>query len=128
MKPENLYTFSSWVITSAIVSAALFSTPYMKRIASGEAIESLAATTAIILAVAVSAGTPWFKLIFSKHESPQKFRKYVFSTAAIGISAFFYKEISTAPAEGIGYNIIFCIALIMLAYPITAGFSTDEHL
>jgi len=125
MKVANIFTFLSWVATSTVISLALFSTPYMSKIAAGKAIESLGSTIFIILIVSVICGIPWFRLIFSKSKNNQMPRKVGFSILSFCIALLFYSSIATAPMEGIGYNILFCVLLILIVYPITRILNTN---
>jgi len=102
-----------------VISLALFSTPYMRKIIDGVAIENLGSPIIATVTVSVICGIPWFRLIFSKCKSNQVPRKICFSVLSFCIALFFYPSIAKAPMEGIGYNIIFCVFVIFIVYPIT---------
>lgn len=96
---------------------------FQNRIVSIEVFQSIWGSIFSATFLSLLFGVPWFRLIFAKSIKYQSKRKFVFSFLSVGIAIFFYKPISTAPAEGILVNILFCLLLIMLVYPCTMVFN-----
>jgi len=128
VKSENILTLLSWLATSTVLSLALFSTPFMGKIVSGEVNESLVSTISTIVTFSVVLGMPWFRLVFSKLHDGKVERKFAFSILSFSIALCFYPIISEAPEEGIGYNMVLCILIILVVYPITKIFGASFKL
>lgn len=125
MKPVNMFVLLSWVITSTIIGLALFSIPYMKKIASGKAIESFSSTIFAIIIFSLIFGIPWFRLALAESNKHQPARKIAFSCLSILIAIYFSTQISTAQDVGIGLNIIFFVFCVWLIYPFTRLFNRN---
>jgi hypothetical protein len=116
----------SWLLTTALIGVAIFSTRYMRGVLRGEAVESAGESIAGLLFVAVLCGWPWL-LAFQLPSSPSNnSRRHLFSLLAVGIAAGFYIPISTGYTFEIGVYTIFCILAIWVAYPITRIFVPKE--
>ncbi len=62
---------------------------------------------------------PWIKTFRLASLESQRDRALGFAVLAVVLCAAFYVPISTAPAEGIGWYVIVCIALVWLSYPLS---------
>jgi len=97
----------------------------MGKIASGEVQESLVSTMLTILTFSILFGIPWFRLVFLKSHEGKVERKFAFSILPFSIALYFYPVISEAPSEGVGYNIVLCMFLILVVYPVTKIFGSS---
>jgi len=119
MQTGRIALVASWIVTSLVLGAALFSTPYMRKILQGNAVESAGGTLAMFGVGAVACGWPWLLAYVLPRESSARRRQYVFSIISVAISLGFFFPISNGHDFSIGLNVIFCILAIWLAYPLT---------
>ncbi len=62
---------------------------------------------------------PWFRAFIIANRKGQQPRVIIFSVVALSICALFYKQISTAPVEGKGYYLLFCLIIIWIIYSLS---------
>jgi hypothetical protein len=116
----------SWLLATAIVGIAIFSTPYMRGVLRGEAVESAGESIGALLVIAAICGWPWLLAFLLPPSSRNNGRCYVFSLVAVAIAAAFYIPISTGHDFEIGTYTIFCILAIWVAYPVTRILAPKE--
>ena len=116
----------SWLLATAIVGISIFSTPYMRGVLRGEAVESAAESIGGLLVIAAICGWPWV-LAFLLPPSPRNDgRRYAFSLVAVAIAVAFYIPISTGHSFEIGAYTILCILAVWAAYPVTRILAPKE--
>lgn len=126
MDRSRVVVVLSWSLATAIVAAAIFSTPYMLGVLRGEAVESAGESIGAFLIIATICGWPWLLALLLPSSPRNCGRRYVFSFAAIVIAAAFYIPISTGHDFEIGLYTIFTILAIWVAYPITRIVAQEE--
>lgn len=105
---------------------AVFSTPYMRGVLRGEAVESAGESIGALLVIAAICGWPWLLALLLPPSPRSNRRRYAFSLIAVGIAAAFYIPISTGHDFEIGTYTIFCILAIWVAYPVTRILAPKE--
>ena len=115
---KPIHIGASWLLTSNLIGWSLFSTPYMKKVISGEAVESAGSAYLAFAVGAVVCGWPW--LLASKSlRAPEKASgATTFLVVSVVIAALFVIPVSSAPVEGVGIYVLLCIALVWAAYPL----------
>lgn len=126
VKLVNIFIFLSWVATTLVVVLALFSNSSTSQLVVGKIIENWSTTILPIVSISIFCGFPWFKLILTEFDICHVPRKIGFSIFSFCIALFFYEPISKAPAEGVIYNTLFCVLLILIVYPITRILNLSE--
>ena len=101
----------SFLICSAIVGTALFLTSGMKAELSHDAL----GTVTVFITVAIPCSWPWIRAYTAAGDDDGKLTSIIFCVASIGIAVASFKSISTAPAEGVGWNVIFYVLFIWVA-------------
>jgi hypothetical protein len=119
MQPGRIALVASWIATSVVLGIALFSTPYMRKVLQGNAVESARGTLTVFGVGAVVCAWPWLLAYALPQEPSPRTRQYVFSVISVAISLAFFFPISNGRDFSIGLNVIFCIVAIWLAYPLT---------
>lgn len=117
MSRTHIAVLVSWLVSATLIGHAIFSTPYMKMVLRGEAVESATECIVAFIVFAVVCGWPWLKsLKASPSPSTTRFR-FTFAVVAVGLSAAFYNPIATGHDLSVGLNTIFALLSIWLAYP-----------
>jgi hypothetical protein len=119
MSRPRILLVLSWLLATAIIGVAIFSTPYMRGVLRGEAVESAGESIGALLFLAAICGWPWLLAFLLPHSPRNNGRRNVFSLVAVGITAAFYIPISTGHDFEIGAYTILCILAIWVAYPVT---------
>jgi hypothetical protein len=112
----------SWLGSIAIVSAALFATPYMRKAWRGEAVESLPGILAAIAIVGAIAGWPWLVAAALEPSPANRRRQAAFSVLSVLVALGFHFPIANGHDFSIGFNVILCIVCIWAAYPASRWF------
>lgn len=112
----------SLVVSLLIVFGALISTSTMRGEISGYGIGSWVSLALVSIFVATICSWPWLAALSLAARSDGQLRAIVFAVVAVGIAALASPSIVAAPAEGVGYNVIFCMLLIWVAYPLSRVF------
>ena len=111
MQPARFFVLASLVASVAILALALFSTLSMRH-----QMETDPASTVIgFLVVGALCSWPWLKAFSATKNPAHVVGPTVFSLVSVSIVTFFAKPIATAPAEGIGWNIIICVLIVWAA-------------
>lgn len=117
MTRTHFAVLASWLFSATLIGHAIFSTPYMRMVLRGEAVESATECVIGFIVFAVVCGWPWLKLVrASPSPSSTRFR-FTFAVVAVGLSATFYYPIATGHDFSVGLNTIFAVLSIWLAYP-----------
>lgn len=119
MNPRGLL-WASWIVSSALLGIAIFSTPYMRKVLAGEAVEGPAESLFAFSLGAVICGWPWF-LALALPPSAKK-RQIAFGIISSLIAVAFVVPIATGHDFSIGLNLIFAVLAIWIAYPCTRVF------
>ena len=123
MNSARVVAVVSLCISALLIAMALASTSAMQHELKNDLSSTLGAS-ALLFPI---ASLPWF-LSYSKAKRAEEAKPvWVFSVLATVICAGFVIPISTSPSEGIGYQLIFCLMLVWLAYAITKVFRGREE-
>jgi bacteriorhodopsin len=90
----------------------------MKKVISGEAVESAGSAYLAFAVGAVVCGWPWLLAWRSLHAPKKASGATAFLVVSVVIAALFVVPVSSAPAEGVGMYVVLCIALVWAAYPL----------
>lgn len=122
VKIIKVVLFVSIITSIFITTTALLSSQAMIRELSSAGLNYW---VVMVLSIPPISGFLWFLLLPGVSENANESRALAFSFSTFLISLIFYQPISTAPAEGVGYNLIFCVALIgvscLLLLPSSSG-------
>lgn len=113
----------SLLACSSIIFAALLSTSAMQGEVSHYKNTDWLGLFAISAFLIWAISWPWKKAFLLAAKPEGKIQAIAFSLIAVVIAGLFYSPILHAPAEGVGYNVIFCILVIWVSYPISKAFS-----
>lgn len=109
----------SWLLTTSVVAAAIFSPPYMRGVLRGEAVEGAVESIGAFLAIAALCGWPWLIALSLAPSAGNRRRQYAFACIAFAISCLFYPAIANGQDFAIGLYTIICVLSIWLVYPVT---------
>ena len=109
----------SLLLSSAIIGAALWSTPSMHREFANYDSTQWAKAMGVLLPLLAVCAWPWILAFIRAFGERGSRSSSVFAIAGVLLSVLFYSPISSAPAEGVGYNVIFFLLLAWVAYPIS---------
>jgi hypothetical protein len=112
----------SWLLTALIIGWAIFSTPYMRKVLHGEAVESAAGSIVALVVGALVCGWPWLLAFILPASQSNQRRQYVFAVVAVALACVFFTSISEGHDFAVGLFTIFCVLSIWLAYPLTRIF------
>ena len=84
---------------------------------SGDAKQLLGGALMVAMLTAIACW-PWFVAFARASRDNEKLPGSVFAVLSAVLAAFAYSGIASAPAEGIGYYVIFYVLAVWLAYPI----------
>lgn len=109
----------SFLLSSAIVAAALWSTPAMHRQFANYGATQWASASGVLLPIVAVCGWPWL-VSFVRAFGERSYRSSTaFAVAGFALSLVFYMPISSAPSEGIGYYVVIFVLLAWVAYPLS---------
>jgi hypothetical protein len=112
----------SFALSTAIIGAALWSVPSVRIEFSDAAYLSPVQwlrVAEVLLPLLALCSWPWVAALARAFRVPGDPAPLVFAVVGILLAAVFYVPISGAPAEGIGYNVIFFVLLAWIAYPLS---------
>ena len=119
MRVAPILVACSLLLSGAIISAALWSTPAVRHQVSGYSSNEWQKAIGVLLPILAACSWPWF-VAFGRAFSERGIRSStVFAVAGVVLSALFYSPISSAPSEGIGYYVIVFVLLAWVAYPLS---------
>lgn len=98
----------------------MFSTPYMRLVLAGSAVEGAAESLMGFAVGAVLCGWPWFKALALPPTA--RSRQIAFALISVAIAAAFFVPVATGHDFSIGLNIIFAVLAIWITYPCTRVF------
>lgn len=108
---------ASYLLSIGIIGRALFSTDLMQ----GEATQP---GTLIAFAIfSLACGWPWLMAYLRTRSAATPASVWVFSFVSPFFCSFFADLIADSPAEGVGYQIIFCVLTVWLSYPLSRWLS-----
>jgi hypothetical protein len=111
MRRGHVVVHSSLVVSVLILAWALFSTSGMQH----ELQRNAATTVVAFLVCAVICAWPWFVALSVAGEPNRAPGVVLFALASVAIVAGFARPIASAPAEGVGWNVIICVLFVWLA-------------
>lgn len=118
MRKAQLAVLFLFLIAISAIGWALLSTPGFR----GEFSASPVQTIVIFVIGAAFCGWPWLLSYSAAAHIENDLPAIIFSVVGLGIAGLFVRPIASAPAEGVGLNLVFCVLLIWLAYAMTPRF------
>ena len=122
MRPARIATVGSFLLSAALVGRAFWSTPAMR----GEVARNGAQSVIVFMVLLLCCSWPWFRAYSRSASDGQSAFAWLFSVVAVALCAAFTSPIANAPAEGLGYYVLFCVLLVWLTYPV-AGWVTGPR-
>lgn len=120
MKSAKITVVLSFIISFAIVFSAFSST------SSSGLTHYNAEDWFGLLCVSAFLAWPWQKAFVFASDLEGTNSAFFFSYTSVVIATLFYSPISNAPAEGVGYNIIFCMLLIWGSFLISKAIKNEK--
>jgi hypothetical protein len=107
---------ASWLVSTALIGVALFSTPYMRKVLRGEAVEGpVSSVLFFVLGALVTTGWPWLAAQSWSSVPGGAVRQIVFGLSSVVLASVLTYPIATQPDAGAGANIILYILLVWVA-------------
>ena len=118
MRPAQASIVLCLATAVAGVGWALFSTEGLR----GELKAQPLQTSIAFLVGAAFSGLPWVLAYSATALKANDGKAVFFSVLAAAVALAFVYPISTSPAEGVGWNLLSCVALIWVTYAFTRRF------
>jgi hypothetical protein len=119
MHKSTLAVFASWLLATAIIGPAIFSTPYMRGVLRGEAVESAAESLGALALGAFGCGWPWILALMLPNSKENQERQVQFAVVSFLLACVFYFLIADGHDFSTGLYTILYVLSIWIAYPMT---------
>lgn len=127
MRTASVIVLSSFALSLGVITSALWSTPGMRHAFAGYGIKEWFITSVALVAMTAICGWPWAAAYFKSLSRQGAPSAIVFSAASAGLALLFFKSISSALAEGVGYNLLFFVFLAWLIFPLSLLAKGEEE-
>ena len=122
MRIARVAVVASFMLSALILSWAFFSAAAVR----GEFLRAPIGTVAVFAGSLLVCSWPWFDAFSATKNTQKTWPMLSFSVASVAIVAAFASPISAAPMEGVGWNVILCVALVWVAYALISRLGREK--
>lgn len=109
----------SFLLSLALIGAALWPIAARSDDNAGYGLIEWTRLIAVLLVIIGISSWPWLVAYISASNEDDYRASILFAITTVVLALRFYFLISDAPAEGVGYNVIFFVLLAWVAYPVS---------
>lgn len=116
---STTFVYGSWLGSVLAIGVAIFSTPYMRSVLAGTAVEGRAESLLGFAVGSLFCSWPWILALALPETQRNVRRQVVFAIFSFLMAALFCFPIALGHDAGIGANVILAVLAIWTLYPLT---------
>lgn len=110
---------ASWLASVLAIGVAIFSTPYMKQVLAGKAMEGPAEVLGAFVVISMFCSRPWVFALALPESQRNARRQVVFAILSFLVAGLLSFPIVEGQDAGIGASAILAVLAIWIFYPLT---------